>query len=133
MHILEDLRYVLEDMIEPVIKKGDISPTELDSIYKAVKTIYYTVTTESMLEYGDDYSNDGSSYGRNSRYSYPSSYEGGSYADRRYSRARNRRNSYSRDEKEDMIARLERKMNTASSESERQTIRDMIREIENER
>ena len=36
MHILEDLNYELEDMIEPVVKKGDISPTELDNIYKAV-------------------------------------------------------------------------------------------------
>ena len=43
MHIIEDLNFMLEDMIEPIVKKGDISPTELDNIYKAVKTIYVGV------------------------------------------------------------------------------------------
>ena len=41
MKILEDLSYELEDMIKPIVKKGDITPTELDNVYKAAKTMYY--------------------------------------------------------------------------------------------
>ncbi len=155
MHVLEDLSYTLEDMLEPLSKKQDISPTELDNIYKAVKTMNYIETIKAMNEYGN--SNDGSynsyaggSYGRYSRYSYPTSFDGrygmdgdgdGRYSERGNSRARNSRESYRRysrdgysgDAKEEMIAKLERKMDMANSETERQTIRDMIREIENER
>lgn len=75
MHILEDLSYELEDMIEPVVKKGDISPTELDNVYKAVKTMNYIETIKAMKEYGN--SNDGSSYAMGN--SYRGVYRGGSY------------------------------------------------------
>ena len=86
MHVLENLSYVLEDMIEPIAKKQDISPTELDNVYKAVKTMNYIETIKAMKEYGN--SNEGSSYARggsyrgNSRGSYEGmstrvSYEGG--------------------------------------------------------
>lgn len=141
MHVLEDLSYTLEDMLEPLSKKQDISPTELDNIYKAVKTMNYIETIKAMNEYGksnnDSYAG-GSSYGRYSRYSYPTSYDGrmgmDGDGDGRYSeRGRNSRGRYSRDSKEEMISRLERKMEMATSETERQTIRDMIRDIENER
>ena len=144
MHVLEDLSYTLEDMLEPLSKKQDISPTELDNIYKAVKTMNYIETIKAMNEYGNSNNGpygsyaDGSSYGRYSRYSYPTSYDGRMGMDRdgdgRYSeRGRDSRGRYSRDSKEEMISRLERKMEMANSETERQTIRDMIREIENER
>ena len=65
MQILEDLCYELEDMLEPIVKKGDISPTELDNVKDAVKSIYYIETIKAMKEYGN--SND---------YSYGSSYRG---------------------------------------------------------
>ena len=62
MHIIEELNFMLEDMIEPIVKKGDISPTELDNIYKAVKTIYYGETIKAMKEYGSNYCSYDSSY-----------------------------------------------------------------------
>lgn len=143
MHILENLNYMLEDMIEPIVKKGDISPTELDNIYKAVKTIYYGETIKAMKEYG---SNDGSydssyySYaggrgGSSRNMSYRTSYDGrmgmDGDSDGRYSERRNSRGRYSRaEEKEVMMEKLERKLENASSEPERQTIRDCMRIIE---
>lgn len=165
MHALEDLSYVLEDMIEPIAKKQDISPTELDNVYKAVKTMNYIETIKAMKDYGK--SNEGSyrgsynSYeGTSNRGSY-NSYEGGgsnrgSYegnsrdggASNRYSedgsyrRGRDAmgrftsrdgmsRDGYSRhEEKEQMISKLERMMQSATSENERQTIMECIRKIE---
>lgn len=134
MHILEDLNYELEDMIEPVVKKGDISPTELDNIYKAVKTMNYIKTMEDGSYAG----------GGSNRYS-RGSYDGrmgmdrdsdGRYSERerRYSYRRGQsRDGYSRDdEKEEIISKLERMMDEAGSEAERQTIRDCMRRIEND-
>lgn len=138
MDILKDLCYELEDMLEPIVKKGDISPTELDNVKDAVKSMYYIKTIEAMEDYGNSY--DGSymgSYagGRNMRYS-RNSYgmdrdNDGRYSERRYSYRRGQsRDGYSRDE--EMISKLERMMDEATSEAERQTIRDCLRRIENE-
>ena len=142
MHVLEDLSYVLEDLIEPIVKKEDITPTELDNVYKAVKTMNYIETIKAMKEYGT--SNEGSyRYGMSNRGSY-NSYDGSynSYdgrrgmdgdGDGRYSEARGRdsRGRYSRhDEKEQMISELERMMKSAGSEQERQTIMECIRKID---
>lgn len=127
MKILEDLCYELEDMIEPIVSKGDMTPTELDNVYKAVKTMYYGETIKAMKEYGN--SND-YSY-RNM--SYRGSYDDG-YSERRGRDSRGRytsRDNYSRhDEREQMLDKLERKYNMAKSDAERQAISDMIRELE---
>ena len=116
MHILEDLNYVLEDMIEPIAKKQDISPTELDNVYKAVKTMNYIESIKAMKEYGNSndgsYSYDGGSYARNNRNRnsndyYRTSYDGrmgmdrdndGRYSERRYSYRGNSNRGYSRDD-----------------------------------
>ena len=152
MHILEDLSYVLEDMIEPIAKKQDISPTELDNVYKAVKTMNYIETIKAMKEYGN--SNEGS-YARGNSYrgSY-NSYEGGnsnrgsynSYegnsrdgysGENSYRRGRDAmgrftsRDGYSRaEDKQQMISKLEKMMQNASSENERQAIMECIRSME---
>ena len=157
MHVLEDLSYVLEDMLEPIVKKEDITPTELDNAYKAVKTLNYIETIKAMKEYGNSNDYSGNSYARGNSYrgsyedgmsnrynSYDGSYDGrrgmdgdsdGRYSERRGRDSRGRytsRDNYSRhNEKEQMISKLERMMNTASSESERQTIMDCINKIEN--
>lgn len=39
---------LLENKIDEVTRKGDISPSEMDCIYKATKSIYYLTTTEAM-------------------------------------------------------------------------------------
>lgn len=129
MKILEDLSYELEDMIKPIVKKGDITPTELDNVYKAAKTMYYIETIGAMKEYGN--SND---------YSYRRSYDGMSYRDRSYDdgyserRGRDARGRYTSREgysgNDEMMSKLERMMNEAGSETERQTIRECMRKLE---
>lgn len=125
MHVLEDLSYELEDMLEPIVKKGDISPTELDNVKDAVKAMYYIETIKAMKEYGNanDYSYRGSSYRYDGR-----SYDDG-YSERRGRDSRGRYTSrdYSRD---DMLTKLERMMNNASSESERRAIQDCISKLD---
>ena len=51
---MTDLKYLLEDEVDNVVKKGDLSPTELDNVYKAVKTMYYIETITAMRDYSDD-------------------------------------------------------------------------------
>lgn len=155
MHVLSQLNDMLEEQVEGIIKKGDISPTELDNAMKAVKTMNYIETIKAMKEYGSEgQSNRGSSYrgsygnsNRGSYNSYDSSYDGrrgrdgdsdGRYSeDNSYRRGRDAmgrytsRDGYSRDEKEEMISKLEKMMNSAKSEMERQTIMECIRNIDN--
>ena len=124
MHVLEELCYELEDLLEPIVKKGDMTPTELDNVKDALESIYYIETIKAMKEYGNSnaysyamgnsnrgsYRYDGRSYD-----SYRSSYDGrmgmdgdgdGRYSERR---GRNSNGRYSRgDEREDMMARLGR-------------------------
>ncbi len=159
MHVLSQLNDMLEEQVEGIIKKGDISPTELDNAMKAVKTMNYIETIKAMKEYGSEGSNQGQSnrgssyrgsYGNSNRgsyNSYDSSYDGrrgrdgdgdGRYSeDNSYRRGRDAmgrytsRDGYSRDEKEEMISKLEKMMNSAKSEMERQTIMECIRNIDN--
>ena len=154
MHILMDLNDLLEEQIEKIVKKGDISPTELDNVYKAMKTMYYAETTNAMKEYGqsNDYSRDG--YSSRPYYDGHGSYDGsygrmdgrsmdgrrgrdgdgdGRYSeDASYRRGRDAMGRYtSRDsEKDMMISKLEKMMQNASTENERQTIMQCIRKIE---
>ena len=162
MHILEDLNDLLEEQIGKIVKKGDITPTELDNVYKAMKTMYYAETTNAMKEYGQSngYSGRGTyatAYGRGSydggydgSYggSYDGSMDGGSSRGRRgrdgdgdgryseeggsYRRGRDSMGRFTSraDEKEMMISKLEKMMQNASNEQERQTIMQCIRKIE---
>ena len=75
MQSLYDLCDMLDDELREIVKKGDISPTELDRAYKAVDIIKDIKTVEAMEEGG--YSNDG--YSGNS---YRASYDGMSNARR---------------------------------------------------
>ena len=116
MHILKDICNNLEYQLEDVIKKGDISTSELDLVYKSVKTIYYIKTIEAMDNYADDgYSRDGSSYGRYGRgmdYGYSN-------------RGRDSMGRYSRDgerEQDGVMKELGDMMSRAGSDIERQTI-----------
>ena len=108
MKVLTDLCYLLEDEIEAVVKKGDLSPTELDNVYKAVKTMNYIETIKAMKDYNDDgYSN-----------------RGRMYNDRRYD------SGYSRHTKDEKIKELEHMLENASSEAERRSIMECIRTME---
>ena len=121
MRVLEELCYLLEDEVGQIVKKGELSPTELDNVYKAVKTMNYIETIKAMKDYnGPEYSNRMNSYGRDS------SYRGSSYRDSSYGRNEN----YSRHSKEEKIAQLEHMMENASSEAERRSLMEAIRSME---
>lgn len=45
---LRDLCYLLEDEVKKIVDKQDISPEELDMVYKAVKTMVKAKEYESM-------------------------------------------------------------------------------------
>ena len=124
MHVLENMSYELEDMIKPIVKKGDMTPTELDNLYKAVKTMYYAETLKTMKEYGNsnDYSYRGSSNGG----SYDGSYE--NYSERRGRDARGRYTS--REYSRDIMSDLSRMMNEAGTDEERQAIRECMRKLD---
>lgn len=85
MKTMEDLKDMLQQELKDVVKKGDISSTELDNVYKAVKTLNYLEIIKAMEEQGGqsrDYSGRmyGGSYDSyNSRGSYEGSRDGGSY------------------------------------------------------
>lgn len=75
MNVLKDMCEMLEDELKQIVKKDDITPSELDSAYKAVDIIKDIKTIEAMEE---------ANYSRASYdgYAYDNSYEGsydGSY------------------------------------------------------
>lgn len=85
---LYDICEMLEDELKDIVKKGDISPSELERVYKAVDIMKDIKTIEAMEEGG--YSNEGGSSNAGGSYR-GGSYEGGG------SNARNggRNNGYS--------------------------------------
>ena len=112
---LERIRESVEEAIRPLIKKGEsMTPADLESLTKAVCIIEKIKRIEKG-DFDDGYSenffdNSGSSsrsYGGNSM---SRDYSGHSIQDR-------------------MIDRLERMMDEAQSENERQTVRDWIQRL----
>lgn len=122
---LYDICEMLEDELKEIVKKGDISPNELDRVYKAVDIIKDIKTVEAMEEGG--YSNEGMSGRRGrsrdggsnasnaggSNRSYDS-YEGGSnrsyegYSeDGSYRRGRSRDGYSMAEDKEHMLKKIE--------------------------
>ena len=69
MQVLYDMCEMLDDELKEVVKKGDMSPTELDRVYKAVDIIKDIKTIEAMEDYSyDDYSRRNSYEGDNMSY-----------------------------------------------------------------
>ena len=48
--ISNDFCELLEDEIDKITKKGDISPSEMDNAYKAIKSVYYLTVLDEMKE-----------------------------------------------------------------------------------
>lgn len=109
MRVLDDICMILEDELEAIVKKGTVSPTELESVYKSVDVIKDIETIKAMREQGG--------------YSYEDNYMNGrSGRDDRYSRLRGRdsmgrytsRDGYSRDheteELREELANMSRKL-----------------------
>ena len=129
MHKLTDLCYMLEDEIGRVTQKGDISPSELENVYKAVKTMYYIKVIKAMDEFDDGYSGKRMmiSYDGRPEFEHENSY--GYYTRGRDSMGRYSREGEHHDKKEEMRRHLEMAMNMADSEVERQNLRDMLNKL----
>ena len=132
MHKLEELCYMLEDEVGRVTQKGDISPNELENVYKAVKTMYYIKVIKAMEEAKEDYGYSGRrmmvSYDGRPMFEHENSY---GYSTRgRDSMGRYTRDGgYSMDNKEEMRRHLEQAMNMATTESERNNLREMLNNL----
>lgn len=137
---LESLEHVLEKEIKTVTDKGSMTPSELDTIMKAM-CVYDMAEERIMKESGyEGFSKDGYSqrYYRDSMMIPDMSYENNYNS---YARGRNPMNGryVSRDYggrsghsiKDRMIDQLERMMDQAGSEYERQEIMRQIEKIRN--
>lgn len=147
MKTMDELKEMLDDELKEVVKKGDISSTELDNVYKAVKTLNYIETIKAMQEYGGssrDYS------GRSYDGSYDSYDRGGSYARRgrdgdgdgryseEYSNRRGRdamgrytsRDGYSGHNKQELVADMKEMMHMVGPE-EKKAMKQTIEILEN--
>ena len=158
MRALNELKEMLEDDVRKITKKGDISPDELNNVYKAIDIIKDVETIKAMREHG--YSQEGSYEGSYNSYgSYQNSnrrpyyaYDGGSMDGGNSmgnSMAGNSMNSYARrgrdgdgdgryseargysrhTDKEQMIQKLEQMMQTAQTEEQRKAIMRCIDEM----
>lgn len=120
MKILKDVKELLVDEIKDIYAKGNMTPTDLEMINKAVETIK---DIEEICAMGDSY-DDGYSgcYSRRYYGNYSNDYSGrrgGRYSnyDRRYSREG--ANTH-------MIEKLEDIMDQASTSQEREIIKSCI-------
>jgi hypothetical protein len=104
MDRLWDLYDLLCDMTEDVVKKGDISPSELENVYKATKAMYY-ITCIDAMNGADEYEGSSMARGMSRNYPYSSTRRGSSY--RRSSRTNNSMRNYSgHDQKEMMLQKI---------------------------
>lgn len=149
---LEKIRDSIEDAIKPILKKGEaMTPADLESLTKAVCVIEKIKTIEQIGSYGDGYSENvdddsGNSYRRGrspvtgrfvSRDAYHDSganmrhyYDTGASTRRYYDGAEH--DGYSGHSIQDrMIDQLERMMDEAKTEHERQTVRNWIARLQN--
>lgn len=104
MDSLWELNDLLCDKIEEIVKKGDISPTELDHVYKATKAMYY-ITCIDAMENADDYSDNSMARGSSRNYPYSNSRRNGNNSYRRSSR-NSMRNYSGHDQKEMLMQRI---------------------------
>lgn len=96
MRIFDDMCDMLEDELTKIVKRGDISPTELENAYKSIDIIKDIETIKAMRGEGGYSGRYDGSYN-----AYDGSYDGSYRNSRDYSRRRSRDNRYSRDEDEE--------------------------------
>ena len=123
----QDLCENLTSEVKHLAKKQDMTVSELDSLYKAVKTIYYIKTMNAMEEYGNESSR---GYDRYSRDNYS---RDGYSREGDYSQGYDRRmDSYrysGHGDKEHMIEELEQMMRQSNDAHEQNAIRECINRI----
>lgn len=124
MHKMEELKQMLTDELNKVIKKGELSAGSLDVIDKLTHSIKSIDTIVAMEDAG--YSQEG----YNNRYMGNSYERGNSYARGRNAR-RDSRGRYSRDDysMDDIKDKLQEMMEDASNEREREAIRKVMNMI----
>ena len=135
MEYMYNLKEMLCNELEELTRKGELSAGDLEAVDKLTHSIKSIVTIMAMEDGG--YSNDGSyeysGYGRSGarrrdsmgRYADGGSYR--SYRDGGYSSRR-----YSRDEgKSQMIEQLESMMEDASSQEEREVMKQALSKLKN--
>lgn len=125
---LEKIRESVEEAIKPILKKGEsMTPADLESLTKAVCIIEKIKRIESD-DFNDDYSYERGRSPITGRYVSRDAYHDGASTRRYYDGKSN--NGYSGHSIQDrMIDRLERMMDEAQSENERQTVRDWIHRL----
>lgn len=142
MKAMKELKYLLEEELEQIVRKGDITPTELERVDKAIDIIKDIETICAMKEYGYE-----DEEGYSERYPYYMR-DGGSYSmrDNSYRRGRDGMTGryISRDmdpryygdgrsydysghaSKEDLKKDLKEMMTNTSSDKERMAIQQLL-------
>lgn len=130
MKILYETQDKMEDELRSICHKEEITPMDLDNIYKIVDIIKDVTTIEAMHKAEQDgYSGEGMSNYSRGRYtsrdgrSYEGSYENSN-------RGRSYEGDYSGHSKEEIIDHLMRMMRNARTEEERENYRKTIAQLE---
>lgn len=135
METYNELKHLVNRELDKVVDKGDLTPSEVECVYKMVKTLSMIDNMETGNDYSgklqmyysrDDYSRDNYS-GARVRNPYNGRYMSrDNMADRNYSR-----DNYSGHNDMDLIKDLEMKLDYTQNERERQAIIDTINIIKN--
>lgn len=140
MNILYKLCDKMEDELDQLYKKPELTPTDLDNIYKMVDIVKDIKTVEAMKsaeeqgwsrEYAREYSRGYEDDYANTRAMYNSRDDGYSYRRGRDSMGRytSRDDGYSGHGNEEMIANLKAMMMNARTEEERENYRKTIESL----
>ena len=126
---LENFAKLAANEVAKINEKGDLTPSEVDSVYKISNIMEKSVKAAAMLGLMDeeyDYS-----YGelRGNSYMRGRSATTGRYVSRDYGMSRNMGGHSGHSIDDRMIAALEQQMDMATSEYEKQRIMDQINQI----
>lgn len=142
MRALYNIKDMIEDELKEISKKGELTDTDLENVYKMVDICKDISTIEAMEQsrYSRDYSNYSSE-------NYPMSYEGsyrsydsyarrgrdgdgdGRYSERSYRDGGMSREGYSGHTPEQIRMKMEEMMRNAKTEQERENIRRVMQQI----
>ena len=140
MKVLYDIEDILKEELKKISKKGDITMTDLENIYKMVDILKDSATIEAMHRAEQE----GYSRGRSMDYAsemYPMRWDGshdGHYSeDGSYRRGRDamgrytsRDGGYSGHTKEQMVNSIKMMMRDAGSEQEKSNLRRLLDQFE---
>lgn len=125
---IENFAKLAANEVAKINEKGDLTPSEVDSVYKISNIMEKSVKAANMLGLMDT---DDYSWGeiRGNSYMRGRSATTGRYVSRDYTMPRNMGGHSGHSIDDRMIAALEQQMDMATSEYERQRIQDQINQI----